>query len=104
MSLEIQLQASQGGGGSIISDRRLCLASDRHTVVEETDVRAASLLCPAGGMISSDDAARLCLELVDGKVQQRPAETSETKQAEKPEDKQREQPEDKSKSSSRKGR
>lgn len=40
------------------SDRRLYLAADGETVVEEGDPRAATLLVGEGGQLSVEDAAR----------------------------------------------
>lgn len=82
--------------GAMVSDRRLYLAADEQTLVEDGDPRSRFLLCTRGGDIPADQVRRLGLELVDGKVQQRvPAGSS--KEAEKSEDKQKPAPENKGK-------
>lgn len=55
------------GPAMYVSDRALCLAEDKETVVESTDVRARYLLVGAGSEIEQELAHELGLELVDGK-------------------------------------
>jgi hypothetical protein len=52
-----------------ISDRRLYLAEDKSTVVEEGDLRARTLLVGEGSEIEQTTAHALGIELVDGKLE-----------------------------------
>lgn len=90
MALEIRRSGNQSGGPSLTADRRLYLATDGVTVVEESDPRAALLLAGAGCEIPIPDAQRYRLSLVDGRVVQERDATAEPKRKEapKPEDKQ----------------
>lgn len=61
------IQASPGTSG-ITSDRRLYVADDDQTVVEEGDRKARFLLCAAGNDIPADTVKRLGLSVEDGRV------------------------------------
>ena len=105
--MALKIEASQISlSGMITSDRRLCLAADEKTVVEDGDADARFLLCSAGGEIPPATVKRLGLEVTDGKVAQSGGglddaeDDAEDKQGEKPEDKSRTAAEDKG----RKGR
>jgi hypothetical protein len=65
---------------AITADRRLYLAKDEFTVVEETDDSRRFLLAPAGGAILGEAVDRLRLSIVDGRVVQLP-ESSESADA-----------------------
>lgn len=54
----------------LIADRRLCLAGDQKTVVEEGDPRAAFLLVAEGSVIPTIDASALGLSVVGGRIVQ----------------------------------
>lgn len=94
MALEIRRSGNQSGGSSLTADRRLYLASDRETLVEEGDVRAAFLLVGAGDGIPASEAQRLGLSVRDGRVVQGAPEPTKAMPA--PEDKALSKPDDKS--------
>jgi hypothetical protein len=58
----------------LIADRRLWLAADKKTVVEDSDPRAAFLLCAPGQTVSQADCDRLGLTDKAGKLVQRSTE------------------------------
>lgn len=82
--LEVNKLSREGSGVPVVSDRRLLLASDNNTVVEDGDQRGAFLLCGAGGEIPAVEAARLGLNVVDGRVVQGGAEKAPKKPVEAP--------------------
>lgn len=93
MTFEV-ITAEQAANGAIVrSDRRLFLAADEQTVVEEGDERARFLLAGPGGNIDAQHAARLGLSVVDGKIVIAGAEPAAA--TEVPEVKQRDEHEDK---------
>src|SRR3954468_11491512 len=67
---------------ALTGDRRLYLAADGHTLVEEGDARARWLLCATGHAIPGPDVERLCLALVDGRVVQMRADESKDQSSE----------------------
>ena len=79
--------ASEAPSGGITSDRRLFLADDEKTLVEDGDPRARWLLCAPGNQIPAADAKRLELAVEDGHVVQR--REGESKERQPGEDKQR---------------
>jgi hypothetical protein len=92
MGFKIEQDASQAPNGAITTDRRLFIAEDQKTLVEEGDVRARTQLAAPGHLIAAKDVERLGLALEAGRViqpskQETPAE--ESKQREPAEDKQR---------------
>lgn len=77
MALEVHTLRDTARPTAIIADRRLYLAADRTTVVEEGDRRAAFLLAGQGSEIPAAEVERLGLSLDDGRVtldQARPME------------------------------
>lgn len=60
---ELRHNIDQPGG--YVSDRRLCLAEDGETIVEETDPRARMLLVPKGGTVPRAVAIKLGLLAAD---------------------------------------
>jgi hypothetical protein len=72
MGLKVATEASQvaPGAGTITSDRRLYLAKDEKTMVEEGGEEARYLLVAEGGEIPPDTVKRLGLEVKGGKVTQ----------------------------------
>lgn len=98
MALEIHRLRDQepaGDSGPLVADRRLFLAADEMTVVEEDDPRAAFLLCGPGATLHVPDVRRLRLVVEDGRVVQAAASAIEAKAAVPAEDKQLEAGEDK---------
>lgn len=69
--LIIAIPKGQAMAGSMVADRRLWLSADRANVLEEGDPGAALLLAGEGSEIAPDEAARLGLELVDGRIVQK---------------------------------
>lgn len=55
---------------AMVVDRRLYLAADEKTLIEDGDARAKWLLCAAGQTILGPTVDRLGLTLVDGRVTQ----------------------------------
>lgn len=75
MALEIRKESNVPAG--LAADRRLWLTRDRESVVEDGSPDAAWLLAAGpGDVIPKLEATRLRLELVDGKVVQRAAESA----------------------------
>lgn len=68
MPFEVRLPDGAVPAGGIVADRRLYLAADKATVVEDGDPRAAFLLCGVGGEIPAKEAERLGLSVQDGRV------------------------------------
>lgn len=58
------------GPAAIVADRRVYLALDERTLVEDGDGSARFLLAAAGSSIPGPDVGRLNLSLVDGRVVQ----------------------------------
>lgn len=81
-------------GAPLVADRRLYLAADEQTVVEEGDARSAFLLCAAGAEVPAPDVRRLGLAAVDGRIVQRPAAPDAPKAAPPAEDKEAAPPAD----------
>lgn len=93
MGFEFKAIQAVPGASMITSDRRLFLAADDQTVVEEGDERSRFLLCAAGNEIPADTVKRLSLSVEDGRVvyprEPKPAGDAGAKQTDPPEDKQR---------------
>jgi hypothetical protein len=59
MGFEIEHDATQAPNGAITTDRRLFIAEDQKTLVEEGDVRARTQLAAPGHLIAAKDVERL---------------------------------------------
>lgn len=68
MALDVRTLRDAARPAAIIADRRLWLAADRTSVVEDGDARAAFLLAGPGGEILAAEVERLGLAVDDGRV------------------------------------
>lgn len=87
--MTFEIRRPKGPPQGLVADRRLYLTKDGgnvdaapgQRVVEEGDPAAAYLLATPGWVIPSEDVTRLGLELVDGRIVQRPAKPAAAAQA-----------------------